>query len=243
MSKLLAVVIFIVLAVFYFFSAPLSNIDVGLSRVFLTIATFLFAIFTGFFIARQGTRYSKIRDQIATFDGTMSSTYRFFGNLNKEVQEKAQQIIKTHYETILKNKAWDWHFTHKSTTISSLHSLLDELAGNQKLPTLRSYALQQILVNLRMLQIARKNMIALHTERIPRFQWLLIIFLAAILLVTVSAIPSSHYLLGAILKSAFATAVIFVLVLLDKFDQLSFFEGVIGERSAQDILDIFSGKR
>ena len=86
-------------------------------------------------------------------------------------------------------------------------------------------------------------MVALHRERIPRFQWVLIYFLAAILLLTVSTIPSQHYLLGAVLKGAFSSSVIFVLILLHEFDQLRFFEGTVGEKSARDILDIFAGRK
>ena len=243
MLKYFTVIIFVGLLALYFFAAPISGIDIALSRTFLTIATFLFAIFAGFFISRQGTRYSNIRDQITTFDGSMSAIYRFAGHLGSEVQEEVKEIIKNHYETILKNKAWDWHFTHKSSTISSIHFLLEEKIKDQALPTLRNFGVQRILVNLRSLQVARKNMIALHTERIPRFQWVLIVFLAAILLVAVSTIPSFQYFLGALLKTAFGTAVIFVIILLNEFDKLRFFEGTMGERSAQDILDIFTGKK
>jgi len=42
---------------------------------FLTIATFTFAIFTGFFISRQGTRQATVRDRMADFDGILSFTY------------------------------------------------------------------------------------------------------------------------------------------------------------------------
>ncbi|PCI19588.1 hypothetical protein COB64_03540 [Candidatus Wolfebacteria bacterium] len=243
MLKYIAFIIFIVLSLVFFLIEPLSSIDLNLSSTFLTIATFLFAIFAGFFISRQGTRYSTIRDQITTFDGSMSAIFRFFGHLGTEPQEEARGIIKYHYETILKEKAWDYHFVHKSTTISSMHDLLERVVGDHTLPSLRNFALQRILFNLRILQVTRKSMIALHTERIPRFQWMLIIFLAAILLVAVSLIPSFHNVLGAILKGAFGSAVIFVLILLSEFDKLKFFEGTIGERSAQDILDIFSGKK
>lgn len=243
MLKYITVIIFVGLLALYFFAAPISGIDIALSRTFLTIATFLFAIFTGFFISRQGIRYSSIRDQITTFDGSMSAMYRFAGHLGDEFQGEVKKIIKNHYETILQNKAWDWHFNHKSTTISSIHFLLEEKIKDQALPTLRNFAVQRILINLRALQVARKNMVALHTERIPSFQWVLIIFLAAMLLVTVSTIPSFQFFLGALLKAAFGTAVIFVVILLNELDKLRFFEGMMGERSAQDILDIFSGKR
>ena len=86
-------------------------------------------------------------------------------------------------------------------------------------------------------------MVALHKERIPQFQWVLVYFLAAILLLTVSTISSESYLLGAVLKGAFSSTVIFVLVLLHEFDRLKFFETTIGEYSAKDVLDIIAGTK
>jgi hypothetical protein len=212
-------------------------------NIFLTIATFLFAIFTGFFIARQGKRYSTIRDQITNFDGEMSAIFRNFGHFSKNTQEKAKKIIKNHYTKILNNKAWDYQFTHKSTTLVSLHELCEKTTKNKALPSLQHLALQRILEALRNLQKIRKNMISLHNERIPAFQFVLVYFLAIILLITVSIIPSTQYLLGSILKGAFSSSIIFVIILLHEFDRLKFFEGTIGENSAQDILNIFAGKR
>jgi hypothetical protein len=213
------------------------------SNIFLTISTFLFATFAGFFISRQGQRYSSIRDQIAEFDGEMSSIYRSFGDISSGLQSKAKKIIEEYYSKILKNKAWDYNFTHKSNTITSLHGLCETSFKDKSLKDLDHLALQRILVGLERLQIIRKNMISLHNERIPQFQYVLIYFLGALLFVTVSIIPSQFNILESILKGAFGTCVIFILFLLHEFDNLRFFEGVIGEHSAQDVLDIFSGKK
>ena len=120
---------------------------------------------------------------------------------------------------------------------------MESSVGDQSLPSLKTVALQQILIGLRTLQVVRKNMVSLHAERIPLYQWILIWFLAIILLMSVSVIPSHLYLFGAILKAAFGSAVIFVIILLNEFDKLRFFEGVVGEHSAKDILDIFEGKK
>ena len=86
-------------------------------------------------------------------------------------------------------------------------------------------------------------MVVLYQERIPHFQWFLIAFLAFILLLTVSLIPSQAQLTSSILKGAFGTCVILVIVLLRQFDTLHFFEDVVGEHSAQDILGILLGKK
>jgi len=238
--KILIPIIFIGVSLFYYF-LPLKIVD--FSNIFLTIATFLFSTLTGFFIARQGKRYSAIRDQITNFDGEMSSIFRHFGHLGKIAQEKVKIIIKNHYNIILKKKAWDYHFTHKSNTITSIHKLCEITTKDKPFPTLKNFSVQRILVGLQRLQSIRKNMVALHNERIPLFQFILIYFLAIILLVTVSIIPSETNFLASILKGAFSSSIIFVVILLHEFDRLKFFEGTIGETSAKDILNIFSGKR
>jgi len=240
MLKYLAIIIFAAFLVLYFFF-PFGSEDY--SQVFLTISTFLFAIFTGFFISRQGRRYSAIRDHITRFDGEMSSIYRQSGHLGTDTQEAAGEILKDHYSCILTNYAWDFHFINPSNTITELHLLIERKTKDKALPSLKHLALQRILTGLEVAQVTRKGMIALHRERIPGFQWALVYFLAIILFVAVSTIPSAGFVLGTVLKSAFASSVIFVVILLSQFDRLKFFEGTIGESSAKDVLDIIEGRK
>jgi len=240
--SLKGVLVFLVLtlSILYYF-IPFKIVSA--SNIFLTISTFLFAIFAGFFISRQGQRYSSIRDQIAEFDGEMSSIYRSFGDMSLSLQNKAKKIIEAHYLKILKNKSWDYHFTHKTNTITALHNLCQSSFKDKSLKNLDHLSLQRVLVALERLQVIRKNMVSLYNERIPAFQYILIYFLGILLLATVSIIPSQFNVLESILKGAFGTCAIFILILLHDFDRLRFFEGLIGERSAQDVLDIFSGKK
>ena len=232
--------IFIFLSILYFY-IPFGYLDYY--KTLLTISTFLFSIFTGFFISRQGSRYSDIRDRITEFDGIMSSLYRQTRHLGKEAQEKIKKIIEKHYKQIIKNQAWDYNFTHKSTTLTDVHNLLEKTVGEKKLPSLGHAAINRIMAGLLILQQIRKSMIALHKERIPQFQWILLYFLAAVLFLSLSMMPTQGLVYASLLKGAFASSIIFVFVLLKKFDRLDFFEKTIGEESAQDILDIFSGKK
>lgn len=212
-------------------------------KVFITITTFFFSIFTSFFITRQGNRYTKLREIISTYDGKMSSTYRVAGNMSPQIQEKIKKIIKDHYKKILQTKSWDYHFTHKSSTISSIHAVLESEIGENKLETLRSQALSRIMSNLGDCQVLRKNMVMLFQEKIPVFQWLLIFLFVCILLITISVIPSTGFLLGSALKAGFAVAIISVILILHNLDDLHLFEDFIGQNSAKDVLDTIEGKR
>lgn len=241
--KYLKYLIFIVfigvsfLSYFYLFGG--KEVD----KTFLTISTFLFSIFTGFFISRQGTRYMTIREKIANFDGNMSAIYRGSGHLGVDIQNKIGEIIKKHYEAIIENKAWDYHFTHKSSTITSIHGILEESLKDQALTSLKNDIVIRITTALHDVQLIRKNMVALYQERTPFFQWLLIGILGLILLITLMTIPSQGYLLGSLLKGAFGASVISVLILLLQLDRLQFFEGTMGENSASDVVNIIAGKK
>ncbi len=159
------------------------------------------------------------------------------------MQNKTEKIIKAYYERIIKNNDWSYNFTHKSNTITSIHFLLDEIAGEKSLPSLKNASLTRILSALRILQQTRKKMIALYHERIPKFQWILLGFLAIVLFSTLSVIPSHLMIFNSILKGVFASSIVFVFILLSKFDRLKFFDKSIGEDSAKDVLDIFEGKK
>ncbi len=226
---------------FLYYLLPLYTINSF--QIFLTISTFLFATFTGFFISRQGKRYSSIKEKITGFDGEMSGLYRQFGHLGKIPQENVKQIIKNHYDLIIKNKSWDYHFVNKSTTLTGINNLVDNIAKDKSLKSLMNLALREILTSLQRLQVIRKRMIALHEERVPMFNWVIIILISLILFITLSAIPSQKLVLESILKATFGTSIISVVILLYRLDKLKLFSKITGEESAQDVLNIFSGEK
>lgn len=222
----------LVAVLFYFVSFGGENTD----KVFITISTFFFSIFTGFFISRQGARYSKLREIISTFDGKLSSVYRAAQNVSPEMQEATGKIIRTHYERVLKDKSWEHHFSEETTIISSIHQTLEDQIGSSKQESLRNQALGRMLGGLSDAQVLRKNMVMLYQERIPSFQWFLIIFFLVMLLMAISVIPSIGVILGSILKAAFVTSLISVVIILRSLDNLHLFEGFIGQNSAKDVL-------
>ncbi|KPJ85779.1 hypothetical protein AMJ57_01920 [Parcubacteria bacterium SG8_24] len=234
-------ILLIVLSTVYL-AIPFSA-DTEHSSMFLTVSTFLFAILTGFFIARQNSRYNQIREQIATFDGNITALYRGFGQFGDEVQKKAAKIINRHYRKILEMQQWDYHFMHKSSTIKELGSLLHETVGQRQLPSGPHLVLRDMIQSLDGLQVARKNMVALQVERIPKLPQTLIYFLAIMLLFVLALIPSTALMFDALLKGAFGTIVIFLVILLRQLDDLHLFEGTLGEASAQDVLNILSERR
>lgn len=239
-TQLLLLVIFLAFSfIYYKLPVVLPQID----KVYITITTFFFSIFTGFFVSQQMSRYTKIREIISNFDGKMSSTYRTAGNVSTVVQKEIGEIIKTHYKALIKTKEWDYHFTHKSNTISAIHAVLENHVASAHVEVLRANAVARIINNLSDCEVARKNMIMLYQERIPRFQWFIIIFFIFVLITTVSAIPSSGLILESVLKSAFCVSLLSIAGILHRLDNVHLFEEFIGENSAKDVIGIIGGKK
>lgn len=237
--KYILILFFIILCTFFYLYPYENEVD----KIFLSISTFLFSIFTGFFISRQGSRYSKIRTTIAGFDGKLSAVYRLSSHLGVDAQEEIGSVILKHYKLILDNKAWDYQFMHKSNTLKSIHQVIDKYGTVEKLTDLQKQSIGGIMKTMIGCQELRKHMISLHQERIPQLQWSLIHFFMIILLFTVFTIPSYMLLLGSILKGAFAVSVISVITILHNLNKLQLFEGTIGENSAQDVIDIIQGEK
>jgi hypothetical protein len=235
-----------ILIFFIIFSLIFFNFtyDTGIDyKLFLTISTFLFAIFCGFLIARQGTRYSSIRDMLTKFDGNMSYIYRASGHFGEKVQKDIGEILIKHYTPIFEQNAWHYSFTHKTTTLTDIHSYFQKVLGGRKLPSMQHIVINQTAVALRESQGLRKNMIALYEERVPRLQWFLLEFLVLTIMIDLFIIPSQMDALSSLLKGAFGSILIFILVFLRELDSLEFFETGIGEGSARDVLDIIEGKK
>ncbi|MCF7843754.1 hypothetical protein K9M47_02555 [Candidatus Gracilibacteria bacterium] len=239
-TQILLLTIFVIFSYVYF---KLPQAIPQVDKIYITITTFFFSIFTGFFVSQQMSRYSKIRSVISNFDGRMSGIYRASENISKDVMDSIGKIISKHYKKMMKEGEWNYHLTHKSNTMASIHTILEEKVGDAKVEGLRAQALGKVLNNLSDCEVSRKSMVMLYQERIPAFQWFIITFFILVLILVVSAIPSQGLILESILKSAFCVSILSVASILYHLDNLHLFEDFIGENSAQDVLDLIKGKK
>jgi len=214
-----------------------------LDTIFVSITIFLFATLVGFFIARQSTRYGQIVSKVTDFDGNMSFIYRSIRVFGSEAQVLFADILKKHYSVIMEHGDWDFYFSHKTTTLTDTNNLVVKYTEGESLNPAQSAFASRAFFGLGEMQKIRKNLIALYQERVPRFQWLLVIFLTTILIITVSSIPSFHAFFASVIKAAFSTSVISVCIVLWKLNNLTFFEDMVGQSSAQDVLEIIKGNK
>jgi hypothetical protein len=220
------------------------NFEISIDKTLLTISTFLFAIFAGFFISRQSSRYGEIRKSISAIDGNFSGIYRASGHMGHDFQKDTAVFIKIYYQNILNSHSWDYNFNHKTEILTSIHNIIEKNFGDKNLTGVQNAALSRIMISLNNIQLERKNLVALYEERIPLFEWIPIWFLAGVLIFTLSiTIPSYMSVTDSILKGIFGTSIFVIVLLLHQLDSLKLFEGIIGEHSAKDAIDIMEGKR
>ncbi|MAQ59453.1 hypothetical protein CL638_01955 [bacterium] len=216
----------------YFVELPFS-----VNTAYLTVATFLFAIFASFFTSRQSSRHDSLRESITQFDGNLSSIYRGSGNLSPALQKEIGEIITTHYENLLRSRDWTYHIVHPSETITKIHQTLRKHVGEEMaMPEFKRTSLMQMQWSLRDLQRVRKDKISLMREQVPALQWMLLVLLAVILVVTIMSIQSHTAVVASFLKASFVVAVVLVLALIQDLNRLTLFERLIGEESARDLL-------
>jgi len=238
-TLLLIVVVLPVLSLVYFTVEIAEPVD----RVFLSISTFLYSIFTGFFISRQASRFNKVRETVTKFDGLMSNIYRTSGHISANLQQEIGLVVTAHYDKIFATKEWNYHFKRKSTTLSSIHDLLEKHIDDKKVTKLANQSIGAIVKGLGVAQDVRKSMLALSRERVPFEQWVLIMFFVAMLIGTVSTMASVGMIWPSVLKAAFVMSVLSVMFILYRLNNLAFTEDLMGAESAQDVLDIITGSK
>ena len=242
-DMLIFIVIFVFLAaVLVFLSLPDLRGD-PLNSIYVEMSIFLFTVIVGFTVSRQNNRYRQIIEEITAFDGSVSAMYREFAYFGDEYQDEFKQFALNHYEPVISLHQWDYNIVNKSNTLRKTYDLVQRGLEDQQLAHIEHSAVSEIKKQLAGMQKNRKDMIALHAERIPSFQWFIMIFLSMMLIITIASVSSYGHFVESLLKGSFATAIIATLIMLRKLDTLDLFESFLGEHSAQDVIDIFDGKK
>lgn len=233
------IVVVFVLSSFTYIAYTIEPIF-AVNTVYLSLGTFLFSIFNGFFISRQANRYNEIRNYISKIDANLTILYRESTHIGGTFTKKIGTIILDYYET--RKKGWNDYIKHKSTTITDIHKAIDsEYKKNNE--NIHGEAMRKMLVVVDDLQVQRKALVTLSEERVTRYQYTIVLLLAAVLITAFSSIDTQGALADSFIKSVLITTVGVVIWTLHQFDELRIFEGMIGEHSAKDVVEIIKGKK
>ena len=236
---LISTIIFTTLS--YFFHLDANIVGYEIDKVYISITTFLFSIFNGFFISRQAGRYNEIRNTFSKIDAKLSSIYRNSTHLSKKMVKKISNTILNYYET---RKNWEYYLSAKTNLITDLHNIIDEEEkNNTELTSLQKERLKKILTYSDDIQTERKNLVALSQENVGIYQYSIVILLAIILIILLFGFNSVNSIIISIIKAIFINVIFIVIWTLNRFDKLKLFEKNVGEHTSLDVIEIIKGNR
>lgn len=231
----LALITFVVLySIFVFFIN--IDIDLEIASELMVASVFFFALFSGFFIARQNDRFSKIVDIIAERDGLYSYLYRVF-MIVPRIQNELREIIKAHYMRIINSNNWAFNELNPSSTINNVVKAISSVNEKEATPIETINPFDGLWDTILQLQQNRKKIIAAYNERLLFFQWILIYIFAGLVIFCFAFFPTEMVLVN-ILKVIFSTAVFLVIILIKQLNDLSIFGKNFSHKIANDVIRV-----
>ncbi len=212
------------------------HIDLDIVSELTVASVFFFALFSGFFIARQNDRFTKVVEIISERDGLFSYLYRIFG-IAPRIQGEIRETIKSHYTKILESNNWAYNEFNPSDTITRLTRSMASLTEKEAQEIEAINPFDGVWDAILQLQQNRKKIIAAYNERLLLFQWILIWVFAALVILSFAFLQTDLFLVD-VLKIVFGTAVFLVVILIKQLNDLSIFGKNFSQRIAGDVLRI-----
>jgi len=234
-SSIFLLLIFVLVSSVLIFVVKI-NIGLDVTSELVVASTFFFALFSGFFIARQNDRYNKIVDIIAERDGLYSTLYRVFMILPR-IQSEMREIIREHYTRILDNNNWAYNEFHPSATITRLTKAMGSVTDEEANLVKNNNLFDGIWGAIQSLQQNRKSIIAAYQQRLLLIQWILIYIFASLSIISFYLLQTDLFWVN-IFKIIFGTAVVLVVLLIKQLDNLSIFGKDFSRNIARDVLRI-----
>lgn len=231
---------------FYSFYVFYVNVTIEAYAELIAATVFFFALFSGFFIARQNDRFNDVDELISKESAIFSYLYRTAG-LIPELQDKIREIAMIHYQKIKKSGNWAYHSENPSTTITDLTNTFAELDDEKYLEKAEkpamSNAIEIIWDTIRDLQFIRKRTIVLKNQKLLFFQWGLIYLLGFLLIISFNFIPNPETKIFIdLLKILFGTTVFMVIILLKQLNDLTLFGREYTQKAANDVFLVVEEK-
>ncbi len=209
------------------------------AEIILTVSTFLFAIFAGFYISRLNDRYGKMTDLIASEDAKWLSFYELSHFYPKTFVKKVEETLDKYYIV-----AYDFElgscYKYNAKYFHEFFALLREV----KIPknSKSEDVFDDMLGILGDIEDMRNKSAVIANERLNPGQWTMIIVLSLIIIFSIFQlnIPSAYYWLTTVLFSTVIVTIVLTMRDLQNF-RLNEIE-LLGE-SGQEVLEAIGRPR
>ena len=196
----------------------------------LTVVSLIFAILVGFFIATATTNYLRLQSLVVDEDSTLISIF----NLTKIVQpsaiSKMQEVIDRYAISALDFELVDY-IRKTQKEFGEVLSTIDELSPQDE----KGLELFGNIHDNRGEIVRARQEIALVAKRVVTpLHWMVLIFLAILLIFLLLALRDGHWL-ASLITSVLSLATYLVLVLLYEVDSNIFLEELLAYENSQQI--------
>tara|TARA_Y100000310_G_C20676511_1_gene813393 strand:+ start:1337 stop:2197 length:861 start_codon:yes stop_codon:yes gene_type:complete len=200
--------------------------------IILTISTFLFAIYSGFFMSRLNDRYEDIEGYYTSEDAKLLSFSRDSLSISKKLGNKVKEILDEYY--ILVFDLYDTERYYKGTAKAFVR-LYDMLSTVNK-KKLTEEPFDDMYVLLSEIEENRNKAAEELSKEISKGQWASLIVLGSTIIVSIFLLRTDA-IIFLILSALFSSVVIIILLTMRDLENLKLGGHSIAQESAHDNLD------
>lgn len=210
-----------------------QHVRVPYTDVLLTVSAFSFLFVGGFFLSRSLTRYWQIREHIATEDAYWHSVYESSAACGDAFVHTVRNLID---EYIM--RTFDLSVDHAYHRNASVMARLCELLHLHEPHLKRRFGrvFHDIMVFVSVIEEERHKAAQRARLRITRTQWFFLLFLAAVLIVSLLSIPYTLFI-SQMLVALLCTGIVSFLLLLRDLNNLRLSGRMLLVESGQKIFD------
>ncbi len=233
---LIIVVVFVWFIKFYL---GFPNTDVGVIGIILSISSILFGLLTGFFISELWSRYTEIRslqgDRSAAGMSMIKHAEYFFKN-KKFKKEFGVKVEKS----AVADEIINWDEGHLEEPY--YRNIEDSFSSLKINGTKEGQYFQALMNDLREYYRTTTRMNILYKERLFFSEWLILIVLSIVIIVSVLFLDQSHLLYRMIIL-VFPAVIVLALSIIYDLDKMTWGRELITMEPTQIILDAIGVKR
>jgi membrane protein implicated in regulation of membrane protease activity len=172
----ISLVIFTVLS----FVIPSAEVRPDGIELVLTVSTFLFAIFSGFFISRLTSRYDIMRDATSSEDAHWTTLYELGGYFEDDIKEQLGELIDKYFIIafdvfeLSKENHHNVHILHNIYQLFEKVELKEDSRGHE--------VYDDVIQTLGLIEADRNHKSVLVHQVMTSGQWAIVLILAAIII-------------------------------------------------------------
>ncbi|MBI2589823.1 hypothetical protein HYW32_02275 [Candidatus Berkelbacteria bacterium] len=178
----------------------------------LTISSFLFAIFSGFFISRLNDRYSTMRSLVSDEDAYFFSLFKMAKVFGEPFANKISDAIDDYYIASFEGDLNNYDYAYKGTMLQ-FNNIYDVIYGLKAHSVSSTYA--NMFATLQSIEEVRNKNSTIAKEKLTNGQWIVLISLVAIILFCLFYISTNQLFFQLLIVMLSAMLVLVLLTIRD----------------------------